>query len=104
MSKIRKTALISATTTALYVIAVGCFMYCGSLIKLGRANIILVPITLLLLFVFSAALTGFLIFGKPAQMYVDGKKKEALSLLTYTLTFFSIITFIAIVLLMAFTR
>jgi len=104
MNQIQKTALINAVSTAVYVIAVGSFMYFGSQIKLGRANLILVPISLLLLFVFSAALTGFLIFGKPAQMYIDGKKKEALSLLTYTLMFFSVITFIAIILLIFFTR
>lgn len=104
MNDIWKKAIFNAFTTALYIIAVGSFMYYGSLIKLGRTNTMFVPIALLLLFVFSAAITGFLIFGKPAQMYVDGKKKEALSLLTYTLIFFSIITFIAIVLLIAFTR
>ena len=81
MDEIKKTAIINALATALYIVAVGVFMYYGSLVKIGRANVILVPITLLLLFVFSAALTGFLIFGKPAQMYVDRKKKEALSLL-----------------------
>ncbi|MCL5019121.1 MAG: hypothetical protein M1426_01400 [Patescibacteria group bacterium] len=104
MGEIKKTAIVNALATALYIVAVGAFMYYGSLVKIGRANVILVPITLLLLFVFSAALTGFLIFGKPAQMYVDGKKKEALSLLTYTLVSFSIITLIAILLLLTFTR
>jgi hypothetical protein len=104
MDGIRKTALINALATAIYIVAVGSFMFFGSQIKLGRVNIILVPITLLLLFVFSAALTGFLIFGKPAQMYVNGNKKEALTLLTQTLTFFSIITFVAIILLIIFTR
>lgn len=69
-------------------------MYYGGQIKLGRANTFLIPVTLLLLFVFSAALTGFLIFGKPAQMYVDGKGKEALSLLFNTLGIFFIITFL----------
>jgi hypothetical protein len=104
MNKIWKTALVNALATAVYVIAVGSFMYFGSMIKLGRANVIFVPIALLLLFVFSAALTGFLIFGKPAQMYVDGKKQEALSLLTFTLTIFSVITFISLVLLIIVTR
>lgn len=104
MKEIKKTAIVNSFATALYVVAVGVFMYYGSLVKLGRANVVLVPITLLLLFVFSAALTGFLIFGKPAQMYVDGKKKEALSLLTYTLVSFSIITFVFLALLIIFTR
>lgn len=104
MKQIKKTAMVNAFVTALYVVAVGCFMYFGGQIKLGRANIILVPITLLLLFVFSAALTGYLFFGKPAQLYIDGKKKEALSLLTYTFIFFSVVTFVFLVLLLIFTR
>jgi len=104
MNKIWKTAIINSIATAAYVIAVACFMYFGTMIKLGRANTVLVPIALLLLLVFSAALTGFLILGKPAQLYVDGKKKEALSLLTYTLIAFSIITFLALILLVIFVR
>lgn len=104
MNKIRKTALVNAALTTLYIVAVGCFMYFGSLIKIGRSNSFLVPVTLLMLFVMSASITGFLIFGKPAQMYIDGKKKEALSLLTQTLVFFSAITFSAIILLVTFTR
>lgn len=104
MDKLKKAALFNAGATALYVAAVGCFMYYGSLIKIGRANSFLVPISLLLLFVMSASITGFLIFGKPAQMYIDGKKKEALSLLMQTLIFFSMITFFAIILLVTFTR
>lgn len=99
-----KAALINALGTVLYIVAVGCFMYYGSQVKLGNSNTILVPITMLLLFVFSAALTGFLIFGRPAQLYVDGKKKEALSLLTYTLIFFSVATLVAVALLIVFTR
>jgi len=55
MNQIQKTALINAVSTAAYVIAVGSFMYFGSQIKLGRANLILVPISLLLLFVFDSA-------------------------------------------------
>ena len=92
MSTTRKTAFLNAVLTTLYIVGVGCFMYYGSLVKIGRNNTFLVPITLLLLFVMSASITGFLIFGKPAQMYIDGKKKEALSLLMQTLVFFSIIT------------
>jgi len=104
MNKVWKTALMNAGATALYVMAVGGFMYYGSVIKLGRSNTMLIPMTLLLLFVFSAALTGFLIFGKPAQLYVDGKKKEALSLLTYTLGVFSVITLAFLGLILFYSR
>ncbi len=96
MDKIQKTALTDSVATAAYIVLVGSFMYWGSIVKLGRVNTFLVPIAILLLFVCSAAITGYLIFGKPAQLYVDGKKKEALSLLTYTLLYFSAITILAI--------
>ncbi|MFH0853418.1 MAG: hypothetical protein V1853_03355, partial [bacterium] len=42
------------------------------------------PIVFLLLFVFSALLTGFLILGKPLMLYLDGLKKEGAKLLFYT--------------------
>jgi hypothetical protein len=48
-------------------------------------NKILAPITFLLLFVLSAAVSGALILGKPVLMYVEGKKKEALALFGFTL-------------------
>jgi hypothetical protein len=103
MNQIKKTALINSLATALYIVLIGSFLYFGTMAKIGR-NAILAPITMLFLFVFSAALTGFLMIGKPAQMYVDGKKKEALSLFAYTLAYFSIITFVAIFSLIVFTR
>lgn len=104
MNRIRTNALLNALATTVYVAAVGSFMYLGSVVKLGRTNTLLIPIAMLLLFVLSAAVTGFLIFGKPAQWYVDGKKKEALSLLKYTLFFFGILTFLALVVLFVFAR
>ena len=104
MNKITKQALLNSAGTVLYVIAVALFMYYGTLIKIGRSNSILVPIALLLLFVLSASVTGYLMLSKPAQMYLDGKKKEALSLLTKTITFFGIFTIVALGLLVAFAR
>lgn len=101
---IRKIALINSLATAGYVVLVGCFMYFGSQVRLGKENTFLAPIALLMLFVFSAALTGYLIFGKPAQFYVDGKKKEALALLFHTLGYFSIITLVALLLLVFLTN
>ena len=104
MNQIQKTALINSLLTASYTVIIGVFMYFVSEVKLGRINTFLAPIAVLLLFVCSAAITGYLMFGKPAQMYIDGKKKEALSLITYTLIFFSAITFTAVILLIFFTR
>ena len=104
MKTIQKTAIKQAVLTALYVTCVASFMYFGGQAKLGRANIILVRITMLLIFVFSASLTGYLLFGKPILMYLNGKKKEAMSLFIYTISVFSLITLVFIVLLILYTR
>ena len=45
----------------------------------------LMPVMFLTLFVTSAAITGSLVLGKPVLLYLNGQKKEAVTLLTYTL-------------------
>jgi hypothetical protein len=69
---------------------------------LGKNNTILIPIAMLMLFVFSAAFTGILILGRPVMWYLDGKKKEAIYLLFYTLLVFFVVTLIAFLLLILF--
>ncbi len=91
-----KTALINACATALYVTAVASFLfYAPKFFEPNKNETVLVPILMLSLLVFSAAITGSLIFGKPAIWYFDGKKKEALLLLAYTIGVFGIITVLA---------
>ncbi|MCL4359829.1 hypothetical protein M1555_01045 [Patescibacteria group bacterium] len=104
MNKIQKSAFVNALGTALYIAAVGLFMYYGSLIRIGRTRQILVPIALLMLFVCSAAITGYLLFGKPALLYIDGKKKEAVSLLFHTLGIFSVMTVFMLLVLVLLTQ
>jgi hypothetical protein len=99
MKEIRKRAAVDAAATGLYVTAVGLFMYFAGQSKAGINNPLLAPIAVLLLFVSSAAITSWLVFGKPALLYLDGKKKEALKLLGYTIGFLLTLTFIVIILL-----
>lgn len=102
MKPLLKTALVNVLATALYITAVASFMFFAGEAKLGRNNTFLIPIVMLLLFVSSAAITGFLIFGRPVLLYLDGKKKDSLTLLSYTLGLLSIITLLAITYLVAF--
>ena len=43
------------------------------------------PITFLMLFILSAAITGSLVLGKPVLMYLNGNKSEAVKLFLYTI-------------------
>lgn len=103
MKEIKKKAFVNSLLTSLYIVAVGLFLYYGAMMKFGR-NSFIAPISLLFMFVFSAALTSYLLLGMPARMYIDGKKKEALSLISYTLGFFFAFTLIALLLLIFLAR
>jgi hypothetical protein len=45
---------------------------------------LIAPILVLLIFVFSALITGSLVLAKPIMFYIDGKKKDGIKLLFYT--------------------
>ncbi len=99
-----KNALINASAAALYVVAVASFLFYVPK-SFGRVDNVLIPIVMLLLFVFSTALMGVLILGRPILWYLDGKTQEAFSLLVYTLIIFLLITLVALlVLILCFAR
>ena len=101
MTAIIKRAVIDALGTALYIILIVSFMFSLQTFSSKEDNII-IPIAMLLLFVCSAAITGFLVFGKPAMLYIDGKKREAISLLGYTLGILGLITLMTFIFLVAY--
>ena len=64
MNKIIKNALIDSFGTAAYIVLVVSFIFSLRILA-PKEDTIIIPIAMLLLFVFSAALTGTLVFGKP---------------------------------------
>ena len=101
MNKIIKRAFINGFGTAAYIILIVLFVF--SLQSFAqKKDTIIIPMAMLLLFVTSAAITGFLVFGKPAMLYLDGKKKEAVSLLGYTIGILFLITLIFFIILITY--
>lgn len=101
MRKIASRAFIDAILTFLYIVLVASFIYfLGSSFPDSERSII-IPIAMLMLLVFSVALVGSLLFGRPVMLYIDGKKKEAISLLGYTLVIFFVITLFVFLLLLS---
>ena len=101
MRKILPYAFLNALGTALYVVLVASFMF--SLERIfadtpDNANI-MAPVAMLMLLVFSVALVGSLIFGRAVIWYSDGKKKEAVYLVVWTLGILFVITIIVILIL-----
>ncbi|MCL4417394.1 MAG: hypothetical protein M1365_11970 [Actinobacteria bacterium] len=96
MNKIIKRALVDSFGTALYIVLVVSFLFSLQAFN-SHEDIMLIPVAMLLLFVSSAAITGFLVFGKPVMLYIDGKKREAVMLLGYTLCILVLITIFAFI-------
>ncbi|MFA6136063.1 MAG: hypothetical protein WC705_01775 [Candidatus Paceibacterota bacterium] len=100
--KIIKNALVSAVLAVLYIGLVATVMTnIEKLFGEGDPKTVLVPMSFLILFVFSAALMGIIILGKPILWYLDGFKKEAVKLVFYTLGFlfmFLVVAFLVLVL------
>ncbi len=98
--KIVKQSLSYAALAILYVAVVGTVMRNADKLFGGGKIEALAPIGILLLLVVSAATMGMLIFGKPVMLYIDGQKREAVSMVMTTiasLAVFTILIFIVMV-------
>jgi hypothetical protein len=83
-----KFGALHALLMAGYIVLIASFLFhLQDIFGQTAEGTVLVPIAMLSLLVFSVALTGSLIFGRPVLCYLDGKKKEAIYLLAYTLGF-----------------
>lgn len=95
--RIVTSALVDAGATAAYVVGIATFLSSLETFFGGAPKKPLLAATvMLLLLVISAAITGFAVFGKPVMWYLDGKKKEAMSLLSLTIGFLALITLLVI--------
>ncbi|MEK6898582.1 MAG: hypothetical protein AABW79_00615 [Nanoarchaeota archaeon] len=100
MNKIIKRAILNSLGTTAYILLVVSFIFSLQTFS-SEPDTILIPIAMLLLFVCSAAITGFLVLGKPVMLYLDGKKNDAVWLLGYTIGMLFLITIVAFVFLIA---
>lgn len=81
--KLCRYSFIHSVGVVVYVFFVAGIMFNAENI-FGPAQAIIGVVAFLLLFVFSALVTGGLILGKPITLYLDGKKKEAVWMLFAT--------------------
>lgn len=95
--QIVKHATINAVLTGLYVVLVASFIFYvpRHFALQDKPDTVFAPIIMLMLFVFSASVTGLLVLGRPIFWYLEGKKSEAITLFLYTLTIFFFLMLIA---------
>lgn len=90
-SEILKYAAIHGVGVVLYVAAVvTAIFYGGTFVSLTIPELV-APMLVLLLFVVSAAVVGMLVFLRPLIWYLDGKKRDAVTLAIATVASIAII-------------
>lgn len=95
-----KNPVINGISALVYIVTVAFVMYFGTK-NLPKEDTILAPIAMISLFTLSAAVMGYIFGLQPIQLYLDGKKKEAVKLFLKTLMVFGFLT--ALMLLLLFT-
>lgn len=84
MTKLTKNSITDSVLAVAYIFLVVFFINSAQGI-FGDGKTVLIPMAMLILFVFSAAVTGSLVFGRSVLWYMDGQKKEAIMLVVYKL-------------------
>ena len=82
--KLFQWSIINSVGVLIYVFILALFATYTENVFGAHSNNVAQPIVMLLLFVFSALITSFLILGRPVMLYAAGHKKEGLKLLGYT--------------------
>jgi len=84
-------ALVNSLGVLFYILLVAWIISNGERI-FGQMSNYWGPVAFLLLFCLSAAVVGAMVFGRAVELYLDGQKSEALTVLVYTLVFLLALT------------
>ncbi len=98
-----KQPFLHALGAALYIVTIVlAVQYLGSALA-GSVETIIIPMTMLSLFVLSAAVMGYLFLSEPLYLLIENKKKEALAWFCKVVGFFTcfLILFAALLFLTA---
>lgn len=93
-------SLVNASGTFVYTTLVAWFLFNSEKI-FGKGMNFLAPLFMLLVLIISASITGFLVLGKPAQLYFDNHKKESVVMLLVTLAWLLVFSLVLALTLMA---
>jgi SNF family Na+-dependent transporter len=100
-AKLAKHSFIHSLGVLVYIFLVVMLMQQGEKI-FENVSEIWAAMTMLLLLVLSAAVTGLLVLGRPVWLYFSGQKSEALKMFFYTLAWLAGFMVLILVLLVIF--
>lgn len=94
-----KNPIINAFSASAYIILVVTVMTFVTQPLKNKPDTFFAPVVILSVLTLSVAVMAFLFFYQPLQLFIDGKKKQALNLFAKTVGIFAAITTVALILL-----
>jgi uncharacterized membrane protein len=94
-----KNPLVNALGASAYIILIVSLMNFISQTQGNKPDTPFTPVIFLSLLTLSVSIMAYVFFYQPVQLLMDGKKKEAVKLLTRTIGIFAVITAVGLVLL-----
>lgn len=94
-----KNPIINALSASAYIILVVTIMTFVTQPLKDKPDTFFAPITFLSVLTLSVTVMAFLFFYQPLQLFIEGKKKEALNLFTKTVGIFAVFTAVILILL-----
>lgn len=90
-NEIMQKSILAAVGVEVYIFLIATIMNNGEKI-FGKQDTVVLIVIMLMIFTLSAAVVGGLIVAKPIFLYIDGKKKEAVSLFISTIISVAVLT------------
>lgn len=84
-----KKPFLHALAAAIYILVIVSVINFGGTALKAREETIIIPMTMLSLFVLSAAVMGFLFLSEPLSLLIESKKQEAVVFFGKTVGFFA---------------
>ncbi len=93
-----KNPFLNALAAAAYIALVACIMFYGPRVA-AKEDSVIAPIALISLFTLSAAVMSYLFLYQPLQFFLEGKKREGITLFLKTVAVFAGLTILALFML-----
>lgn len=84
-----KKPFLHALYAALYIVIIVSIMFLVGSVMADKEETLLIPMTMLSLFVLSAAIMGYLFLYEPLRLLLENKKQEAITFFGKTVGFFA---------------
>jgi hypothetical protein len=94
-----KNPIINALSASLYIIFIVTVMNWITQPLKNKPDTFFAPVTMLSVLTLSVVVMAFLFFYQPLQLFIEGKKKEAIKFFIKTVIMFAIFTALTLILL-----